>query len=479
MTSGRQARLDVRLAEACQAFADAPAVSDASVTLSYAALHHRAKELAEALVATGIRQDEPVIAAVSNQASDVAALLAVWQAGGVAVPMHRGATAANLQGSLARTGARFIVNALPHAPPTGVDSGEVVEITNTLPPEREILAGAAWIVFTSGSTGQPKGVVLAHDRYMAKLDAIIGAMALPRPQRVLMPLQMTFAYAHWVTLTTLLSGGEVFISNPFRPDEFLANLDRGITAAAVVPTMLRRLRPLIEQGRTHFTGTLMTGGESLPKQLGQFIRSAWPQARIWDVYGLTESATSDFYVRPEEHDRAAGCIGRPGPGVAFRIAPENGELQIRSPYLMRGYLDEPGLTDEAFEEGYLRTGDAARQREDGIVEITGRLKDLVNRAGNKIAPVEIEAFFLAHPDVLEALAAGAPDPRRGEALHVVVVGRQGATLNEDLLLRWADQRIERFKLPDRIHIAMELPVGSTGKADRNALRSMVTSGKLA
>ncbi|MGD9866490.1 MAG: class I adenylate-forming enzyme family protein [Hyphomicrobiales bacterium] len=473
------ATLGERLAQACRAFGEAPAVTDAGTTLSYAALAGRAAELAGALRSSGLRRDEPAIVAVSSHAADVAGLMAVWRAGGVAVPVHRGAAAASVRGTLERTGARFIVNAVPDAPLAGTAMGQVAEAADALPREREILKGAAWIVFTSGSTGQPKGVVLAHDRYVVKLDAIVGAMALPRPQKVLLPLQMTFAYAHWVTLTTLLCGGETVIASPFRPGEFLARLADGFTATAVVPTMLRRLRPLIEQGGTPFAGTVMTGGEPLPAPLGRFIRTAWPRVGIWDVYGLTESATSDFYVRPDEYDRAAGCIGRPGPGVCFRIVPATGELQIRSPYAMRGYLDEPALTAEAFQDGYLRTGDQARLREDGFVEITGRLKDLVNRAGNKIAPVEIEASFLAHPQVMEALAAGVPDPMRGEALHLVVVGRPGACLDPEALLHWASERMERFKLPDRIHVAAELPVGGTGKADRNALRAMIAAGKLA
>lgn len=479
MTTGEAGgRLDARLAEACRAFADAPAVTDARTTLSYAALARRAAGLAKGLGESGIRPDEPVIAAVSSHAGDVAALMAIWQAGGVAVPVHRGAAYASVQTVLSRTGARLIVNAVPDEPLTGMAPGEVVKAAAAPPPPREILKDAAWIVFTSGSTGQPKGVVLAHDRYVAKLDAILAAMSLPSPQRILLPLQMTFAYAHWVSFTTLLSGGEIVIASPFRPDGFLLRLADGFTATAVVPTMLRRLRPMIEAAATPFSGVLMTGGEPLPAMLGRFLREAWPQARIWDVYGLTESATSDFYVRPEEQDRAAGCIGRPAPGIAYRIAPQTGELQISSPYVMRGYLDEPELTADAFQDGYLRTGDQVRLRDDGFVEITGRLKDLVNRAGNKIAPVEVEASFLAHPDVTDALAAGVPDPMRGEALHLVVVGRPDAALDRDTLLRWASERMERFKLPDHIHIAPELPVGGTGKADRNALRAMVASGKL-
>src|SRR5262249_54019537 len=155
--------------------------------------------------------------------------------------------------------------------------------------------------------------------------------------------------------------------------------------------------------------------------------------------------------------------------------PGEGELQIKTPTPMRGYLDAPDLTAAAFDDGWLRTGDLARLRPDGRVELVGRAKDLILRAGNKIAPLELERVLAEHPDVVAVLATGAPDPLKGEQVHLFVVPRDGAGLDQARLLDWARERLDRHKLPDRIHFGRELPVGATGKADRRALRALVVS----
>ena len=266
------------------------------------------------------------------------------------------------------------------------------------------------------------------------------------------------------------------IASPFDAQGFSKRLQPDITATAVVPTMLRKLRPLIESEECpSFSGMLMTGGEPLPAELGNFIRQRWPRVSLWDVYGLTETATSDFYVKPEDYDGAAGTIGRPAPRIDFRLSADDSELQIKTPFLMRGYLDAPELTAAALSHGYFRTGDQARVTKDGNVELTGRLSDLVNRAGNKIAPLEIERVLSGHPDVVDALATGLPDAELGETLHVAVVARNDISLDSRVLRTWASDQMDRHKLPDVIHVMGSLPTGTTGKADRNALRAQLMS----
>ena len=170
--------------------------------------------------------------------------------------------------------------------------------------------------------------------------------------------------------------------------------------------------------------------------------------------------------------------GRPAPHVRYRIAGPEGELQIQSPYAMNGYLDAPDLTDAAFDDGWLRTGDIARDREDGLVELVGRAKEIIVRAGHKISPIDVERVFLGHPDISEALATGIQDETHGEAIHLLVVPRWEAALNEASLLAWAREHLEPYKLPDRIHLGSDIPVGGTGKADRRALEQLIESGAI-
>lgn len=465
-------RLDLRLDETCKRHAMASAIIDARTTLSYKDLAERAADLASQLQQTGLEHDDPVIVAMSNHAADFSALFAIWKAGGVAVPLHRRSSTSTVSDILSRTGSRLVVNAHPADGLAGFDAASepILRLADAPPRRRALLKDAAWIMFTSGSTGNPKGVVHAHDTYLGKLDAIQDVIALP-PQRALLPLQLTFAYAQWVALTAFLQGGEVIIANPFSPEDFARQLETDIDATAVVPTMLRKLRPLIESEECKpFSGTLMSGGEPLPAELGAFIRNHWPETDIWDVYGLTETATSDFYVRPDAYDSAEGTIGRPAPEIDFRLSPTDNELQIKTPFLMRGYLDAPEMTAATLSDGYFRTGDQARLREDGNVEITGRLSDMINRAGTKIAPLEVERVFSRHPDVGDVLATGLPDAELGEALHIAVIARDAATLDPQALRTWASDQMDRHKLPDVIHMMQSLPTGATGKADRKALR---------
>jgi acyl-CoA synthetase (AMP-forming)/AMP-acid ligase II len=276
----------------------------------------------------------------------------------------------------------------------------------------------------------------------------------------------------------LLRGGTLHLRGKFAAEPVLDLLTRqAITRAALVPTMLRALLPLIESGRfAPYRGTITAGGEPLPAPLGRRLCALWPDLQLGDTYGLTETCACEFYVPPADYAVAAGSIGRPGAGTLFRLSPEEGELQIKTPTVMRGYLDAPALTAAAFADGWLRTGDLARLRPDGRVELAGRATDLILRAGNKIAPLELERVFAEHPEVVAVLAAGAPDPLKGEQIHLFVVPRAGAALDQARLLAWARERLDRHKLPDRIHFGRALPLGPTGKADRRALRALVAGG---
>ncbi len=204
-----------------------------------------------------------------------------------------------------------------------------------------------------------------------------------------------------------------------------------------------------------------------------------------DIYGLTETATCDFFAFPSDYARLPGCIGRSSPGVRFRIvdlddqvvaAGAIGELQIASPYAMAGYLDAPELTAAAYDDAWFRTGDLARSADGALVELMGRRKEVISRGGNKVTPVEIEQAVSVHPDVAAAMATGIDDPLLGERIHVLLVPRSGARLDVGSMQRFLDGWLERFKQPDAYYVAEELPTGRTGKADRNRLRALIHEG---
>lgn len=457
------------LVEAAERFSSRPAIGD----LRYCEVLGHVEAVRGSLVSAGVQPNEPVHVRVSNQTQDLVAYLGVWQAGGVVVPVHRTSPPGAVAHVLAKTRSRFEWDT------------SLRRLGDAPPPARPTLDGAALVVFTSGSSGLPKGAVLSHRAFAGKLAAIQSLLGFAEGERTLLVLNITFSFGIWVALLTLLHGGVLFPRERFSAATFLEDLRQGsITRVAVVPTMMRSLILDVSAERLQAAGRalgaagalrqVLIGGETLGKGLGETLRALFAPAELIDIYGLTETSTCDFFLMPPDAGRYAGCIGRPSPGVRYRIA-EDGELWISSPFLMNGYLDEPGL--DPIRDGWLATGDLARERDPGVVEIGGRKKELIYRGGNKVAPLEIEFACSAHPKVAAALAIGRPDERLGQRIHTLVVPREPG-LRAAELRQFLSERLEKYKQPDVLYFAAELPAGRTGKADRGRFAAMLDSGEL-
>ena len=410
----------------------------------------------------GVRPHDPVHVAIGNRALDLGTLLGVWQAGAVAVPIHRNAAPLTRAAVERATRARLLIDGLI------LDT-----IADEDPPERTLLDGAALVVFTSGSTGAPKGVVLGHDALARKLAVLDHLLGFRPDDVVVVPLQLTFIFGIWASLLAIRSGATLVLVQKFTHATLASRFAAGATVLAAVPTMLRALladgAPPGPQLRA-----VLTGGEALSPSLAQAVCGSWPEVELVDLYGSTETGSCDFHHRSGAASEA-GSIGTPTEGVSFRIVRDDGtpasegevgELRIRTVCGMHGYLDNAELTESSFEADHFRTGDLARLRPDGQVEIVGRSKEIISRGGNKISPLEIENALCAHPDVAAALCAGVPNERLGEAIHAVVVLKPGLALTVDELWRWASANLERYKVPDVIVFSDMLPSGATGKASR-------------
>jgi long-chain acyl-CoA synthetase len=484
--------LGALVAAACQQHHDSIAIDAASDTVSYAQLLRTASALAARLEKLGVLNDEPVHVRVSNQPHDFAGLLGVWLAGCVAVPIHRTSPAAVTARILDKTQARFAVD-VPHAF-TGAQA--VIErIGTTAPAPREQLDDAALIIFTSGSTGAPKGVVVTHHAFSAKLFSIDAMVHFSKTERTLLLLNITFSFGIWVSLLTLLGGGTIVLPEKFDPALLLAQL-RGQTIhrVGVVPTMLRALLALVPAAGRNADAfacpdlrQILTGGEQLSDHLATQIEALFPNADLINIFGLTETSTCDFFQFPNYRRAKPASLGLPSSRVEYRVVDELqapvapgtiGELQLRSPYLMRGYLDEPQLTAAAFADTWFRTGDLATTTADGDVQLMGRQKELIVRGGNKVTPMEIEQAITLFEGVGAAMAVGAPDAILGERIHALVVPCAGNVLDVAALRAFLCLKLEKYKIPDFFYEADALPVGRTGKADRRELRSMVATGAL-
>ena len=379
------------------------------------------------------------------------------------VPVHASAARSTFDRVQRASCARFSID------------GDRLEVLGHLaPPNRALLRDAALVIFTSGSTGEPKGVVIGHRRLADKLAILDRLLKIRSNDVVLSPLQLTFIVGLWVSLLALIKGARLVLLPKFTCDAVCRCLAQS-TVLAGVPSMFRALLANSSVKAPHLR-LILTGGEVLAPRLAHAMTRLAPGA-IHDLYGLTETGSCDFCLSPADQPHGFGTIGQPTDRVVFRLvrdgrvvaAGETGELQIRTPFSMLGYLDNPELTDASFDGDYFRTGDLARMTARGYVELVGRAKDIISRGGNKIAPLEIDNLLEQHPDVAAALCAGIPDERLGEVVHAVIVPRAGADLDAVALRDWLLARTERFKVPDVFHFRDVLPSGSSGKADRQAI----------
>jgi acyl-CoA synthetase (AMP-forming)/AMP-acid ligase II len=427
-----------------------------------------ADRVRHALAKRHVAPHEPVHVSIGNRPSDLAALLGIWQAGAVAVPIHALAAASTIARVQRISRARFLI-----------DSDRLDVIGEQPPPDRALLRDAALVIFTSGSTGEPKGVVIGHRRLAEKLAVLDRLLNIAPSDVVLSPLQLVFIFGLWVSLLTLMKGARLILVPKFAADAMAHGLAEA-TVLAGVPSMFRTLLtyPGVAAPKLR---TMLSGGEVLAPALAHAMARLAPAA-IHDLYGLTETGTCDFHLGPAGQPQGFGTIGHPTEHVTFRIASggrvvaagETGELQIRTPFGMLGYLDNPALTEASFEGGYFKTGDLARLTADGAVALIGRAKDIISRGGNKIAPLEIDNLLAEHPDIAAALCAGVADERLGEVIHAVIVTRAGASLDAAALRDWLLARTERFKVPDVFHFRDALPSGSSGKADRRAVAQLAS-----
>ena len=419
-----------------------------------------------ALAKQGVAPNEPVHVVIGNRPSDLGALLGVWQAAAVAVPIHAAAAASTVERVRRISGARF-----------SVEGARLDAFGQAAPPHRALLREAALVIFTSGSTGEPKGVVIGHQRLADKLAVLDDLLGISADNVVFSPLQLTFIFGLWVSMLTLMKGARLMLASKFAGDA----MERGLANATVlagVPSMFRTLLavPAVTAPKLRL---LLTGGEVLAPGLAHALSRLTPAA-IHDLYGLTETGSCDFHLGPAGQPQGFGTIGHPTDGVAFRLvregrtvaAGETGEMQVRTPFGMLGYLDDPELTAAAFDGDYFKTGDLARMNADGCVALVGRSKDIISRGGLKIAPLEIDNLLAEHPDIAAALCAGVPNERLGEVLHAVIVPRAGAQLDVAALRAWLLARIERFKVPEVFYFRDALPSGSSGKADRRAVAQL-------
>jgi acyl-CoA synthetase (AMP-forming)/AMP-acid ligase II len=336
----------------------------------------------------------------------------------------------------------------------------------------------ALLMYTSGTTGVPKGVMLTQANLVANAQAISMEHALGPADRVLAVLPLYHINAFAVTMVAPLAhGGSLAIPPRFSAGRFWEQAaQHRCSWINVVPTMISYL---LEGEKPHSEQTACirfcrSASAALPPEHHRAFEQKFGIG-IVETMGLTETAAPSFSNPLDPALRKIGSVGRTS-GCEARVvdaqlqplpAGETGEIVIRGPNVMRGYYKDEKATQAAFtHDRWLRTGDLGHQDGDGIFFVTGRIKELITKGGENIAPREIDEVLLAHPAVLEAAAVGIPDPHYGQEIMVCVVLREGMACGEDDLREFCLPQLGRYKTPKQFRFVSDLPRGPSGKVQR-------------
>ncbi|MBV9809511.1 MAG: AMP-binding protein [Solirubrobacterales bacterium] len=469
-----------------------------------AELFSRACRIASGLSALGVKPGERVVVSMVNCPEVSIVYQAIWRAGAVVAPATFLLSVDDLRHVIGDSQASVVI--------TTADLGEKVrEAVAGLDHVRHVIAGGsedfgaleetepaaivprgdddvAALLYTGGTTGQAKGVMLSHANLSFTGRAVQEASHVPGVSRSLVTLPLSHSYGMLVTISGMHSPERpvTVLLRWFDPRFFLEMIqEHRLQSSAVVPSMIHLLlaQPLEEFDLSSLQ-YLGCGAAPLAPRAAEEIERRIPSATVRQGYGLTETAAL-IATNPAGREKP-GSVGIPIPGAVVRImddedrelAPgEAGEVCVRSPAVMRGYWRaggrDPELTAEAIRDGWLHTGDIGYLDEEGYLFIVDRKKDLIIRGGFNVYPRDVEDALLEHPAVVAAGVVGRPDDRYGEEVVAFVALREAGAVDAEELVEWARRRIGGYKYPREVHVVDAIPLTAVGKLDRKALRALV------
>jgi long-chain acyl-CoA synthetase len=459
---------------------------------------------AAALQARGVRAGDRVVLLAPNSDELVQGLLACWWTGAVACPLNVRWSKPELGHALADSGASLLLVDAALAALLPDDAGVPMITFASLAHEARGLSRAtdsrtggdalAAILYTGGTTGRSKGVMLSHANIWSA--AVARGAELPNsPESVALLVAPLFHVAGLGRLVgQLIVGGRCVTMPQYRPQRVLQAIESGgVTDVILVPSMLQSLmdHPDFRPQRVQGLRRMAFGAAPMPPDLLGRALDAWPHAEFFQAYGMTETGGAVCMNPPENHRREARArgllhsVGRPGLGAEIMVVDEAGhalppdevgEIVIRGPMVMRGYWRQPDTTRAAFRDGWLRTGDGGRMDADGYLFIVDRLKDMIISGGENVYSGEVEAALRSHPAVAEAAVVGVPDLQWGEAVHAVIVPAPQAVTDAalpDALRAWCRQRLAGYKCPRSFSFVPQLPMSAAGKVLKSVLREQV------
>lgn len=504
--------------KAGRTYAHRPAIRHAGRDTTYGQLDARTDSLASGLRALGLRPHDRIVLWIHNRPELVELLIAGWKANLTVVPinvrLHPAEVAFIATNCRARALAydsafaqavRSIRDDLPDrtaciqvgGPAAGVTRFEEILGSRPGPVEDAADDDVAWLFYTSGTTGKPKGAMLTQRNLVAMAMNCLADVCSFQPEDVVLHVA-PLTHGSGMFLLPALARGSLNVISPhtsFEPAQVveLIEAQRVSVIAFLAPTMIARLiaDPALSR---HDTSSLRCvpygGGPMYVEQIKKAIDVLGP---IWvQIYGQGETPMTATYLRRQEHrydseefEQRLGSAGITRTDIELRIldpddrelaAGRLGEIAVKGPTVMKGYWEDPAATAAAMRNGWLHTGDIGYMDASGYVYIVDRAKDMIISGGNNIYPREVEEVLLTHPDILEAAVVGIPDPYWGESVHAVIATRSGVSMTDQDVIEHCRASIASYKKPRSVEFVPELPKSAYGKVLKRELREKFWAG---
>jgi len=469
---------------AADRFGDAEAVVDGPLRLTFNEVVERIRCAASAFADLGVDKGDRIAIWAPNSAEWIIAAFGLLTAGGVLVPVNTRFRAEEAADVIGRSGAKAVLVqkgflGLDYTAPAGVPVIDLKsDILSSGPPFRRDVSGLKGtdisdIIFTSGTTGRPKGARMNHRQTLRMYEEWATLADLREGDRYLMinPYFHTFGLKAGL-IASFLRGATMLPVAAFDIDRVVDLIEtERITMLAGPPTLYHSLLAVADKGKLATLRAGVTGAADIPVELVRRIHDELPFQTLMTGYGLTEAGNVTLSRPGDSFEDVATTAGLPCEDIEVRVA-DDGEVIVRGYSVMQGYLDDPAATAEAIDaDGWLHTGDLGSFTAAGRLRIVGRKKDMFIVGGFNAYPAEIEGFLLEHPVVAQAAVIGVPDERLGQVGKVFIVvkdGNDGVT-SEDLI-SWSRQRMAGFKVPRYVEFLDELPLNATGKVMKDRLR---------
>ena len=475
------------------------ALQDATTATSYGELDRRTTALANGLIGRlGVKPGDRVAILDKNSAAYLELMLALGKAGAVAAPVNWRlaprevrTVVEDAKATLCVVGEEFTASA--DGITTRVAGFDELPRDDSAPdPRRDVdPAEVVWQLYTSGTTGVPKGAMLTHENLYAGFPGILlEAPEMSEGSRTLVAMPLYHIGGCGWAGAALYAGTTLVIEREVVPDRLLRTIiDQHITSAFLVPAVLLFLTQLPAVGSADFSRfrRIFYGASPITPELLTRCIELFDATRFAQVYGLTETTGAIATLRHEEHEgeRLLSC-GRSNLGTDVKVvdpdghdlpAGEVGELLIRGRQVMRGYHGRPGDTAEAIRDGWFHSGDAAALDAGGYIYIRDRIKDMIVTGGENVYPIEVESVIAEHPAVADVAVIGVPDHRWGETVKAVIVLRPGMAVTPEAVIDFTRERLAGFKRPTSVDFVDAIPRNPTGKILKRELREPYWHGQ--